>query len=233
MAWLAEKADRRADPCVLWPEVRSIIMLGLSYGPKTDPLAAISQRRRAAISVYAQGRDYHDIIKSKLKAVAREFASRSGADVKVFVDTAPVMEKPLAQAAGIGWQGKHTNLVSRESGSWLFLGAIFTTAALEAGCSRTRIIAAPAAAASISAPRAPFAAPYRIDARRCISYLTIEHKEQIPLEFRQAMGNRVYGCDDCLARLPLEQIRGGRARGAVRGAAGRGQSAACRSPHAR
>jgi epoxyqueuosine reductase len=207
MAWLAEKADRRADPCVIWPEVRSIIVLGLSYAPKTDPLAAISKRRRAAISVYAQGRDYHDIMKSKLKSVAREFASRSGAGVKVFVDTAPVMEKPLAQSAGIGWQGKHTNLVSREAGSWLFLGAIFTAAALKPDRAEGDHCGSCRRCLDICPTRA-FAAPYRIDARRCISYLTIEHKEQIPLEFRQAMGNRVYGCDDCLGVCPWNKFAG-------------------------
>ncbi|MBI4725375.1 MAG: tRNA epoxyqueuosine(34) reductase QueG [Rhodomicrobium sp.] len=205
MTWLAEKATRRADPQVLWPEVRSIIMLGMSYGPGTDPLAALAERSRGAISVYAQGEDYHDIIKNKLKAVARGFAQRSGADVKVFVDTAPVMEKPLAQAAGLGWQGKHTNLVSREFGSWLFLGAIFTTAMLKpdraetdhCGSCRRCLDACPARA---------FIAPYRIDARRCISYLTIEHKGQIPFEYRAPMGNRIYGCDDCLAVCPWNKF---------------------------
>ncbi len=205
MAWLVEKADRRADPRTLWPEVRSAVMLGMSYGPGADPLAALAERSRAAISVYAQGLDYHDIIKSKLKAVARDFAKVSGADVKVFVDTAPVMEKPLAQAAGIGWQGKHTNLVSRGFGSWLFLGAIFTTAALRPDTPESNRCGSCRRCLDICPTRA-FPAPYRIDARRCISYLTIEHKEQIPLEFRRAMGNRIYGCDDCLAVCPWNKF---------------------------
>ena len=205
MGWLVEKADRRADPRTLWPEVRSAIMLGMSYGPGGDPLAATQERTRAAISVYAQGRDYHDVVKGKLKAVARDFARVSGADVKVFVDTAPVMEKPLAQAAGLGWQGKHTNLVSRGFGSWLFLGAIFTTAALEPDTPERNACGSCRRCLDICPTRA-FPAPYRIDARRCISYLTIEHKEQIPLEFRRAMGNRIYGCDDCLAVCPWNKF---------------------------
>jgi epoxyqueuosine reductase len=205
MTWLAEKAGRRADPRALWPDVASIVMLGLSYAPSSNPLAALADRSRAAISVYARGKDYHDVIKRKLKAVARDFAARSGADVKVFVDTAPVMEKPLAEAAGLGWQGKHTNLVSRDFGSWLFLGAIFTTAALRpsqperdhcGSCRRCLDIC----------PTCAFAGPYRLDARRCISYLTIEHKTQIPHEFRRAMGNRIYGCDDCLAVCPWNKF---------------------------
>ena len=205
MAWLVEKADRRADPRTLWPEVRSIVTLGMTYGPGADPLAALAERSRAAISVYAQGHDYHDVIKSKLKAVARDFAKVSGADVKVFVDTAPVMEKPLAQAAGIGWQGKHTNLVSRGHGSWLFLGAIFTTAALRPDTPESNRCGSCRRCLDIC-PTHAFPAPYRIDARRCISYLTIEHKEQIPLEFRRAMGNRIYGCDDCLAVCPWNKF---------------------------
>ena len=205
MGWLVDKADRRADPRTLWPEVRSAIMLGMSYGPGGDPLAATRERSHAAISVYAQGRDYHDVVKGKLKAVARDFARVSGADVKVFVDTAPVMEKPLAQAAGLGWQGKHTNLVSRGFGSWLFLGAIFTTAALEPDTPERNACSSCRRCLDICPTRA-FPAPYRIDARRCISYLTIEHKEQIPLEFRRAMGNRIYGCDDCLAVCPWNKF---------------------------
>ncbi len=205
MDWLAGKAHRRADPCVLWPEVRSIVMLGMTYAPKTDPLAAACERARAAISVYAQGLDYHDVIKRKLKAVARDFSYFSGADVKVFADTAPVMEKPLAQAAGIGWQGKHTNLVSREFGSWLFLGAIFTTAQLKPDVPEEDRCGTCHACADVCPTRA-FPAPYRLDARRCISYLTIEHKGQIPLEFREAMGNRIYGCDDCLAVCPWNKF---------------------------
>ena len=206
MGWLADKADRRTGPCALWPDVRSVVMLGTNYGPMADPLAAIAKRSRAAISVYAQGRDYHDIVKGKLKAVAREFAGLSGGDVKVFVDTAPVMEKPLAQAAGLGWQGKHTNLVSRSFGSWLFLGAIFTTLDAAARRSRARPLRLLPAPASTSAPPRPFPRRYRLDARRCISYLTIEHKGPIPREFRAAMGNRIYGCDDCLAVCPWNKF---------------------------
>ncbi len=205
MAWLVEKAERRADPRTLWPEVRSAVMLGMSYGPGTDPLAATQERSRAAISVYAQGLDYHDVVKGKLKAVARDFARVSGADVKVFVDTAPVMEKPLAQAAGLGWQGKHTNLVSRGFGSWLFLGAIFTTAALKPSAPESVRCGSCRRCLDICPTRA-FPAPYRINARRCISYLTIENKEQIPLEFRRALGNRIYGCDDCLAVCPWNKF---------------------------
>jgi len=205
MDWLVEKADRRGDPAALWPEVRSIVMLGMSYGPAGDPLAATRERSRAAISVYAQGLDYHDVVKRKLKAVARDFVKASGADVKVFVDTAPVMEKPLAQAAGLGWQGKHTNLVSRGFGSWLFLGAIFTAAALTPDAPENSRCGSCRRCLDICPTRA-FPAPYRIDARRCISYLTIEHKEQIPLEFRERLGNRIYGCDDCLGVCPWNKF---------------------------
>lgn len=205
MAWLAAHSDRRADPRVLWPGVRSVVMAGMNYAPDAGPLAAAGQPANAAISVYAQGADYHDVIKGKLKAIARDFARLSGEDVKVFVDTAPVMEKPLAQAAGLGWQGKHTNLVSRDFGSWLFLGAIFTAAALKpdqpelARCGSCR-------RCLDACPTRAFPAPYRLDARRCISYLTIERKGQIPPEFRQAMGNRIYGCDDCLAACPWNKF---------------------------
>ena len=205
MGWLAANAGRRADPQALWPDVRSIVMAGMNYAPEADPLAASKRPSHAAISVYAQGADYHDVIKRKLKAIAEDFARRSGEDVKVFVDTAPVMEKPLAQAAGLGWQGKHTNLVSRDYGSWLFLGAIFTTAELmpdppEAGrCGSCR-------RCLDACPTQAFPAPYRLDARRCISYLTIEHKGQIPHEFRAAIGNRIYGCDDCLAVCPWNKF---------------------------
>ncbi len=205
MGWLAAHRERRADPQALWPEVRSIVMTGLNYAPSEAPLAGTGRASHAAISVYAQGADYHDVIKRKLKAVAGDFARRTGEDVKVFVDTAPVMEKPLAAAAGIGWQGKHTNLVSRDFGSWLFLGAIFTTADLKpdasdgAHCGSCR-------RCLDACPTQAFPAPYRIDARRCISYLTIEHKGQIPLEFRGAMGNRIYGCDDCLAVCPWNKF---------------------------
>src|SRR5262245_13913983 len=198
MGWMADTAARRGDPLVLWPEARSVVVLGINYAPKHNPLAALEQRDRAAISVYAGNRDYHDVLKSRLKALARWLHESSGAEVKVFVDTAPVMEKPLAQAAGLGWQGKHTNLVSREFGSWLFLGEVFTTLDLGGdeperdhcgGCQRCLDIC----------PTAAFPAPYQLDARRCISYLTIEHKGHIAREFRAAMGNRTYVCDECVA----------------------------------
>jgi epoxyqueuosine reductase len=205
MGWLFEKADRRASPAVLWPEVRSIVMTGISYGQEANPLAALVRRSHAAISVYAQGQDYHDVVNAKLKAVAREFAALTGEGVKVFVDTAPVMEKPLAQAAGIGWQGKHTNLVSRELGSWFFLGAIFTTAVLKPDAAEEDYCGSCRRCLDIC-PTKAFPAPHRIDARRCISYLTIEHKSQIPHELREPMGNRIYGCDDCLAICPWNKF---------------------------
>jgi epoxyqueuosine reductase len=205
MDWMQATAERRGDPRALWPEVRSVIMLGCNYGPQHDPMDVLSQRDRAAISVYAQGDDYHEVIKKRLKALARWLIARAGGDVKVFVDTAAVMEKPLAATAGLGWQGKHTNLVSREYGSWLFLGAIFTTldlppdAAEEDRCGSCR-------ACLDVCPTAAFPAPYRLDARRCISYLTIEHKGAIPRELRSLMGNRIYGCDDCLAVCPWNKF---------------------------
>jgi epoxyqueuosine reductase len=201
MAWLADTADRRGSPRGLWPEVRSVVMLGLNYGPDSDPLAVLARRDRAAISVYARNRDYHDLVKGRLKTVASRFAARTGSDVKVFVDTAPLMEKPLAEAAGLGWQGKHTNLVSREFGSWLFLGAILTEAELPPDPPETDHCGSCRACLDIC-PTDAFPAPYRLDARRCISYLTIENKGQIPREFRKAIGNRIYGCDDCLAICP-------------------------------
>ncbi len=205
MDWLASNPARRADPKVMWAAVRSIIMLGVNYGPDDDPLAVLAMRERGAISVYARGDDYHDLIKSRLKALARWLIARGGGDVKVFVDTAAVMEKPLAEAAGLGWQGKHTNLVSREFGSWLFLGAIFSTLDLPRDeaevdhCGSCR-------ACLDSCPTDAFPAPYRLDARRCISYLTIEHKGPIPREFRRQLGNRIYGCDDCLAACPWNKF---------------------------
>ncbi|GGA57851.1 epoxyqueuosine reductase [Nitratireductor aestuarii] len=205
MEWMAETAERRGTPKGLWPEVRSIIMLGMNYGPDRDPLELLEQKDRAAISVYARHRDYHDIIKGKLKQVASKIASRAGADVKVFVDTAPVMEKPLAAAAGLGWQGKHTNLVSREFGSWLFLGAIFTTAELDPDLP-VRDYCGSCRACQDICPTNAFPAPYQIDARRCISYLTIEHKGPIDHELRPLMGNRIYGCDDCLAICPWNKF---------------------------
>ncbi len=205
MGWLAERAGQRSDPAELWPEVRSVISLGLSYAPAGDPLAGLALPSRGNISVYARHRDYHDIVKGKLKHLAQFIVSRHGGAAKVFVDTAPVMEKPLAQQAGLGWQGKHTNLVSRRHGSWLFLGEIYTTLKIDADavhadrCGRcTRCLEA--------CPTAAFPAPYRLDARRCISYLTIEHAGPIPLEFRKAVGNRIYGCDDCLAVCPWNRF---------------------------
>jgi epoxyqueuosine reductase len=205
MDWLAARPERRMDPRVLWPGVRSVIMLGVNYGPDENPLAILQQRTRGAISVYAQGDDYHDVIKKRLKMLARWLVAASGAEVKVFVDTAAVMEKPLAQAAGLGWQGKHTNLVSREFGSWLFLGAIFTAAELPRDEAEIDHCGSCRACLDIC-PTAAFPAPYKLDARRCISYLTIENKEPIPHEFRKAIGNRIYGCDDCLAACPWNKF---------------------------
>src|SRR5229473_2889823 len=205
MDWLAASPERRADPRVLWPDVRSVIMLGVNYGPDENPLAILEQRTRGAISVYAQGDDYHDLVKKRLKALARWLVAASGAEVKVFVDTAAVMEKPLAQAAGLGWQGKHTNLVSREFGSWLFLGAIFTTLELERDNAEADHCGSCQACLDIC-PTAAFPAPYQLDARRCISYLTIEHKGPIARELRAAIGNRIYGCDDCLAVCPWNKF---------------------------
>ena len=205
MTWLQAEADRRADPKTLWREARSVVMVGMNYGPDTDPLAALALKDRAAISVYAGNRDYHELIKGKLKVLAGRFKARTGSAVKVFVDTAPLMEKPLAQVAGLGWQGKHTNLVSREFGSWLFLGAIVTSMALPPDVSETDACGTCRACLDIC-PTNAFPAPYKLDARRCISYLTIEHEGPIPHEFRKAIGNRVYGCDDCLAVCPWNKF---------------------------
>ena len=205
MDWLEARRERRADPRTLWPEVRSIIILGLNYGPAVDPLAPLARRERGTISVYAQGRDYHDVLKSRLKQLASWLQSTHGGEVKVFVDTAPVMEKPLAERAGLGWQGKHTNLVSRELGSWLFLGEIFTTLELPPDAREQDHCGSCQACLDICPTRA-FPAPYRLDARRCISYLTIEHKGPIPREFRKPIGNRIYGCDDCLAVCPWNKF---------------------------
>jgi epoxyqueuosine reductase len=205
MDWLADNPARRADPKVMWRDVRSVIMLGVNYGPDENPLAILNQRSRGAISVYAQGDDYHDLIKKRLKLLARWLIARAGGDVKVFVDTAAVMEKPLAQASGLGWQGKHTNLVSREFGSWLFLGAIFTTLELERDEAERDHCGSCQACLDIC-PTAAFPAPYQLDARRCISYLTIENKGPIPQEFRKSIGNRIYGCDDCLAACPWNKF---------------------------
>jgi epoxyqueuosine reductase len=209
MIWMETSAERRADPRTLWPQVRSVVMLGLNYGPEHDPLAILKRPERGAVSVYAQGDDYHEVIKPRLKTLARWLVAQAAGDeqvdVKVFVDTAAVMEKPLAAAAGLGWQGKHTNLVSREFGSWLFLGAIFTTLELpqdepdvdHCGTCRNCLDVCPTAA---------FPAPYRLDARRCISYLTIEHQGPIARELRPLIGNRIYGCDDCLAVCPWNKF---------------------------
>jgi epoxyqueuosine reductase len=205
MGWMAANGDRRSDPRALWSEVRSILMLGMNYGPVGDPLAILNEPTSGAISVYAQGDDYHDLIKSRLKEIGRWLINRAGGDIKVFVDTAPVMEKPLAAAAGLGWQGKHTNLVSRQFGSWLFLGAIFTTLDFPPDTAEADHCGACRACLDIC-PTAAFPAPYRLDARRCISYLTIEHKGQIPRELRPLMGNRIYGCDDCLAVCPWNKF---------------------------
>jgi len=205
MDWLAVRPERRADPRLLWADVRSIIMLGVNYGPDENPLAVLEQRTRGAISVYAKGDDYHDLIKKRLKALARWLVASSGGEVKVFVDTAAVMEKPLARAAGLGWQGKHTNLVSLEFGSWLFLGAIFTSLDLPRDAPDVDHCGSCRACLEIC-PTAAFPAPYKLDARRCISYLTIENKGPIPREFRNAIGNRIYGCDDCLAVCPWNKF---------------------------
>jgi epoxyqueuosine reductase len=205
MDWLARTPERRVDPRVLWADVRSIIMLGLNYGPADDPLAILAMPGRGAISVYAQGDDYHDLIKARLKTIARALVAEAGGDVKVFVDTAAVMEKPLAAAAGIGWQGKHTNLVSRHLGSWLFLGAIFTTLELEPDAAEPDHCGSCRACLDVC-PTAAFPAPYRLDARRCISYLTIEHRGAIPRALRPLIGNRIYGCDDCLAVCPWNKF---------------------------
>jgi epoxyqueuosine reductase len=213
MIWMEETAARRGSPEGLWPEARSVIALGMSYAPISDPLALAAHPDKARISVYAQGADYHDVVKKALKALARWLVAEAGCELKVFVDTAPVMEKPLAEAAGLGWQGKHTNLVSRADGSWLFLGAIYTT--LDLGEDAPAALAADEAhrqhcgsctACLDTCPTKAFPAPFRLDARRCISYLTIEHKGPIPEEFRQAIGNRVYGCDDCLAVCPWNRF---------------------------
>ena len=211
MIWMEETAARRGSPAALWPEVKSVIALGMSYAPAADPLALAGSADRGRISVYAQGADYHDVVKKGLKSLARWLVDEAGCELKVFVDTAPVMEKPLAEAAGIGWQGKHTNLVSRKDGSWLFLGAIYTTLELEPGSELAADEAHAPRCGSCRAcltacPTDAFPAPFQLDARRCISYLTIEHKGPIPHEFREAIGNRIYGCDDCLAVCPWNRF---------------------------
>ncbi|PDS80682.1 tRNA epoxyqueuosine(34) reductase QueG [Rhizobium sp. L43] len=205
MDWMAETRERRGDPLTLWSEVRSVVVFGLNYAPEEDPRGILDKPDKAAISVYARNRDYHDVIKGRLKEIATRFAARAGADVKVFVDTAPVMEKPLAAAAGLGWQGKHTNLVSRTHGSWLFLGTMFTTADLAVDTAESDHCGSCRACLD-ACPTAAFPAPYQIDARRCISYLTIEHKGPIDADLRVLIGNRIYGCDDCLAACPWNKF---------------------------
>jgi epoxyqueuosine reductase len=205
MDWLLRTFARRRSPAAMWPEARSAILLGLNYGPDTDPLAVLAARERAGISVYARGDDYHAVVKGRLKHLAQWLAARAGGDVKVFVDTAPLMEKPLAERAGLGWQGKHTNLVSRRFGSWLFLGCILTDLALEPDAPERDACGSCRRCLDVC-PTDAFPAPYTLDARRCLSYLTIEHAGPIPHGFRRAMANRVFGCDDCLAVCPWNKF---------------------------
>ena len=205
MGWMEETLDRRSHPTAMWRDATTAVVLGVNYGPEHDPLIALEDPSRAAISVYAQGDDYHEVIKKRLKALARWMQGRFGGEVKVFVDTAPLMEKPLAQRAGLGWQGKHTNLVSRQFGSWLFLGSVLTTLALPADPPERDHCGSCSACLDIC-PTNAFPVPHRLDARRCISYLTIELSGPIPAEFRQALGNRIYGCDDCLAACPWNKF---------------------------
>jgi len=205
MGWMEETLARRRHPQAMWPGARSAVAVALNYGPEGDPLRALETPERAAISVYAQGADYHDVLKKRLKRLARAFVEATGHEVKVFVDTAPLMEKPLAALAGLGWQGKHTNLVSRELGSWTFLGIMLTDAELAPDAPETDHCGSCRACLDIC-PTNAFTAPYQLDARRCISYLTIEHDGPVPLEFRKQMGNRIYGCDDCLAVCPWNKF---------------------------
>lgn len=205
MQWMADRMAWRGNPAALWPEARSIIMLAESYTPEHDPLDLLKLRDRAVISAYAMGRDYHDVVKKRLKHLGRWLISRAGGEIKVFVDTAPVMEKPLAAAAGLGWQGKHTNLLSRDLGNWFFLGSIFTTLDLPADTPAQENCGSCRACLDIC-PTNAFPAPFQLDARRCISYLTIEHHGPVPLELREKMGNRIYGCDDCLAICPWNKF---------------------------
>ncbi len=205
MVWLADRLHHRESPQNLWPAARSVIMVALNYGPKDDPRPLLDKRSSGNISVYARGKDYHDLLKKRLKALARHMVATYSCELKVFVDTAPVPEKPLAAAAGLGWQGKHTNMVSREYGSWLFLGAIYTDMDLPADAPHEDQCGSCSACLD-ACPTDAFPEPYKIDARRCISYLTIENKGPIPLEFRKAMGNRIYGCDDCLAACPWNKF---------------------------
>ena len=205
MDWMERTRERRADPRIVWPGVKRVVVLGLNYGPDEDPLAVLARRDRGAISVYAGGDDYHDLIKGKLKRLAEWLKKETASELKIFVDTAPVMEKPLAEAAGLGWQGKHTNLVSRAHGSWLFLGVLFTNLELPADDPEPDYCGSCRACLDIC-PTKAFPAPYQLDARRCISYLTIEHRGPIPRELRPLMGNRIYGCDDCLAVCPWNKF---------------------------
>jgi epoxyqueuosine reductase len=205
MAWLEANSERRKSARAIWPDAKSIIMLGMSYGPERDPLEVLGLRSRGAISVYAQGADYHDVIKSKLKTLAARVQDVAQGEVRIFVDTAPVMEKPIAAKAGLGWQGKHTNLVSRDFGSWLFLGSIFTTAEIDPDLPEEDHCGACRRCLDVC-PTNAFVAPYQLDARACISYLTIEHKGHIGIEYREAMGNRIFGCDDCLAVCPWNKF---------------------------
>jgi len=205
MGWMAERMHWRANPAALWPEARSVIMLAESYTPDYNPLDLLAQRERGVISAYALGRDYHDVVKKRLKRLGRWLIDRAGGEIKVFVDTAPVMEKPLAAAAGLGWQGKHTNLLSRDLGNWMFLGSIFTTLELPSDTPAQENCGSCRACLDIC-PTDAFPAPFQLDARRCISYLTIEHSGPVPLDLRAKMGNRIYGCDDCLAVCPWNKF---------------------------
>ncbi len=205
MGWMADRAEWRGQAAALWPAARSVVMLAEVYTPEADPLVVLQQRDRGAVSVYAQGRDYHDLVKRRLKRLGGWLVGQTGAEIKVFVDTAPVMEKPLAQAAGLGWQGKHTNLLSRELGNWFFLGAIFTTLELPVDVAEVSHCGSCTACLDIC-PTQAFPAPYQLDARRCISYLTIEHKGPVDEGLRALMGNRIYGCDDCLAVCPWNKF---------------------------
>ena len=205
MSWMADRADWRGSAAVLWPEARSVIMLAEAYTPGADPLAVLQRRDRGAVSVYAQGKDYHDLVKRRLKRLGRWLIGAAGGEIKVFVDTAPVMEKPLAQAAGLGWQGKHTNLLSRDLGNWIFLGAIFTTLDLPTDAPEVEHCGSCTACLDIC-PTQAFPAPFQLDARRCISYLTIEHRGPVDVDLRGLMGNRIYGCDDCLAVCPWNKF---------------------------
>ncbi len=205
MGWMAEREEWRGSAAALWPEARSVIMLAEAYTPESDPMTGLAQRDRGVISVYAQGKDYHDLVKRRLKRLGRWLIEVGGGEIKVFVDTAPVMEKPLAQAAGLGWQGKHTNLLARDLGNWVFLGAIFTTLELEPDAPEISHCGSCTACLDIC-PTKAFPAPYQLDARRCISYLTIEHKGPVDTELRACIGNRIYGCDDCLAVCPWNKF---------------------------